>query len=520
MNVYKQILAANLNKLLSLYDTDTVSDTYGYGDREYWGWKTKDFSNATFQGGVHSLAIAIKLDLFKPDQHNYVMGVIHSAILAIKYIQDKNGSVVEAYPRENSFCVTALVAFDVLSAIQHLGHLITEDQRISYFSVIRPLIEFITKNGEEHSIISNHLATGVAAITLWNHLTNASNPRDQQLLQLIYDNQSYEGWYKEYEGADPGYQTLCTYYLYCAYEISSDQTLLESLKRSNIYLNHFVHPDGTIGGLYGSRNTEVYYPGGIIGLADTIKECAGISRDLAPANQHVLPQNIDIGNFIPLLNSYAVAARTYEGTSEAIENCATLALFNKNGNINFPDAGIFIASTEYYFALLNYKKGGTMKVFNKKSKSIDLEDGGLFGELNSGAKISTQYYDSHQRFDDYTIVCKLYKINQSRPNPLNFIILRALGLTVFRFISLGNIFKKFIVHMLMTGKKAIHGTVVRKFEFSNDSIVVYETVSQHLKKNNLKHTGKSKSIHMASSGYYLTQNVNNSKSELVKFIND
>ena len=520
MNVYKQILAANLNKLLSLYDADAVSDTYGYGDREYWGWKTKDFSNATFQGGVHSLAIMLKLGLFKPHEYSYVMRIIDSAILAIEHIQNKNGSVVEAYPRENSFCVTALVAFDVLSAIQHLGTLITEDQRVSYFSVIRPLIEFITKNDEEHSIISNHLATGVAAITLWNHLTNASNPRDQQLLQLIYDSQSDEGWYKEYEGADPGYQTLCTYYLYCAYEISKDQTLLESLKRSNIYLNHFVHPDGTIGGLYGSRNTEVYYPGGIIGLADTIKECAGIARDLAPANQHVLPQNIDIGNFIPLLNSYAVAARTYESTSEAIENCATPSLFNNIGNINFQDAGIFISSTEYYFAILNYKKGGVLKVFNQNSKSIDLEDGGLFGELSSGAKISTQFYDSKQGFTDQTIVCKLYKINQSRPNPVNFILLRALGLTIFRSISLGNIFKKFIVRLLMTGKKAIHGTVIRRFEFRDDSIVVYETVSQNLKNKNLRHTGKSKAIHMASSGYYLNQYMSNSKSELVKFIYD
>ena len=99
MNPYKKILKENLTKLLNLYNTDKYSATYGYGDREFWAWKIKDFSNSTMQGGVHSLAIAIKLGLFeKVEEKKFIFDVIDSAILAIKNIIDKNGSVCEAYP--------------------------------------------------------------------------------------------------------------------------------------------------------------------------------------------------------------------------------------------------------------------------------------------------------------------------------------------------------------------------------------------------------------------------------------
>ena len=68
-------------------------------------------------------------------------------------------------------------------------------------------------------------------------------------------------------GADPGYQTLAIYYLYHAWRLTGNTELLTSLRLSGEFLTYFVHPDGTIGGLYGSRNTEVFYPGGIVAMS-------------------------------------------------------------------------------------------------------------------------------------------------------------------------------------------------------------------------------------------------------------
>ena len=519
MSIYKDILSKNINKLLSLYNTDKFSNTYGYADREYWGWKTKDFTNATLQGGIHSLAIALKLGLFDKVQEKYILEIIDSAILSIEKIKNKNGSVVEAYPNENSFCVTALVAFDLLSAIKHIDTKITKEQKEKYFSIIQPLINFIAIHGEEHAIISNHLATGVAAITLWNYLTKGANNRGKELLRIIYDNQSEEGWYLEYEGADPGYQTLCTYYLFCTYEITKDKELLSSLRKSAKFLSHFIHPDGTIGGLYGSRNTEVFYPAGIIGLSNEIEEFAMLSKYLEPQEQHILPQNIDTGNYIPFLNSYAVAALHYDKNSEVINLSKQKPFYFNEQEKYFQDTGIFLYSNNNYFVIINFKKGGTLKVFDKISNTIDTDDGGLFGVLENGDKFSTQQFDNKIKFENKELIADFYKINESLSNPINFIILRILGLTVFKSVYLGNLFKKFIVNMLMTGKNKVNGQVLRKFKFNEEVIIISEKIVMPNKCQNINHIGKSKAIHMASSGYFTTQNFKNQNSQLVEFIN-
>ena len=517
MNTYKQILKQNIYKLLSLYNTDKFSSTYGYGDREFSGWKTKDFANATLQGGTHSLAIALKLNLFDEKEEKVILDIIDSAILAIDKIRDKNGSAVEAYPRENSFCVTALVAFDILSAINYLENDLNKSVKEKYLAIIEPLIAFITKNGEEHAMISNHLATGVAAIVLWNHLTKDNNTRDQELLQIIYNHQSDEGWYMEYEGADPGYQTLCTYYLNSAYQITKDKRLLESLKKSAKFLSYFIHPDGTVGGLYGSRNTEVYYPAGIVSLSNEIEEFAMIAKFLEPKDQHIMPQNIDIGNYIPLLNAYAIAALKYDEVKNSIENCNKKPFYLKEDEIDFKDTGIYLYSNKNYFALINYKKGGTLKVFDKQTNKLDIEDGGLFGVLIDGTKFSTQQFNDSTTFNNKLIHTDFFKINESSPNPLNFIILRTLALTIFRSVYLGNVFKKFIVNMLMTGKNKIEGNVKREFVFGKDKIIISEKTNMPKDCKNIKHMSKSKAIHMASSGYFISQNFENQNSKLVEF---
>lgn len=502
-NPYLSPLQAAKNRLLNLYDTDPFSPTYGLGDRDYWGWKVKDFANGTYQGGVHGLAAMWKLDLL--ENREFVFPLIDAVMQAIPKVSATNGSVVESYPNEHSFCVSALVALDALRAIELLDDELESGVRSSYLEIIAPLIGFITRHGEEHAIISNHLATGVAAVALWKHLSGETSHRDAELLQIIYDHQSPEGWYREYEGADPGYQTLCTYYLAIAYRLSGDEKLLESLRRSAEFLMHFVHPDGTIGGLYGSRNTEVYYPGGIVALSGKISEFALMAQYLEPRGQHITPDMIDHGNLIPLFNSYALAALEYDTSRLAIEKCERQPFFHMPGERQFDDAGIYLHSTSKYFAIVNYHKGGTLKVFDREETRLDTEDGGIFGELESGERFATQMADETQHFQEQIVRTGFYRLGDSRPGPLNFMILRLLGLSVFRSVTLGNLFKKFIVKLLMTRKKRIDGEAVRRFVFEENQIMIKERITPPKKCVKIGHFGKTKAIHMASSGYYHPQ---------------
>ncbi len=127
-------------------------------------------------------------------------------------------------------------------------------------------------NDETHAFISNHLATGAAALDRWSVLTNceASRRASTSLIDRILSRQHSEGWYVEYQGFDAGYQSLATYYLADIATRSRVPGLGESLERSVEFVSHCVHPDGSFGGYYGSRNTRFYVPGGFHLLASDI----------------------------------------------------------------------------------------------------------------------------------------------------------------------------------------------------------------------------------------------------------
>src|SRR5262249_18504338 len=139
---------------------------------------------------------------------------IDEMVMATRSITARDGSLVEAFPNEKSFCVTALVAFDILFAAEHLASHVESARLAAWRETAAPLIDFIVRNNETHAVISNHLATGVAALTRWTGPgLSATEKRARELLGIILEHQSQEGWYCEYGAADPGYETLGLYYL-------------------------------------------------------------------------------------------------------------------------------------------------------------------------------------------------------------------------------------------------------------------------------------------------------------------
>ena len=59
-NPYFEQVVAVTPRLLSLFDTNPLSKTYGVGDRYRWAWKLIDFGKGTFQGAAHGLARLLK----------------------------------------------------------------------------------------------------------------------------------------------------------------------------------------------------------------------------------------------------------------------------------------------------------------------------------------------------------------------------------------------------------------------------------------------------------------------------
>ena len=74
--------------------------------------------------------------------------------------------------------------------------------------------------------------------------------------------QNEEGWFQEYEGCDLGYQTLTISFLAWIYDINPNEKIKKSLSRAFDFISNFIHPDGSFGGEYGSRNTYCFFPHG------------------------------------------------------------------------------------------------------------------------------------------------------------------------------------------------------------------------------------------------------------------
>ena len=496
-NIFNEVLFYNQSRLINLYNLDPISETYGVGDRKFWAWKTIDFPNSTFQSGVTSLAISIlkrncnDLDFYL----KLIDGIVH----AIGKTSNKNFSLNESFPNENSYCVTALVAFDVLFSIDLLNDVLTPKKKDEYIKIVSPHITYLKEHDEKHAFISNHLATAAAALFFWTHLTKKDEIEYQKILNKIYSKQSSEGWYTEYEGPDIGYQTLCTHYLSTIYLKSRNEQLGDSLKKSLRFIRYFLHPDHTIGGLYASRNTEVYYPGGICALSEHFEDAAIIASHMKVGvenNNTLLPQDIDADNYIPLLNSYAYASLFEETLPK------TAKLFYETPNqINFEKCGIELYSNNNYFSIFNYKKGGVLKIFDLNSNNCVYESGGLMF-YHKNKKLTTQRYNNSITLSfNRTFLFPLYTYKESYPSSFHTIIIRLLSIFFFKSVGLSELFKKVVVKLLMTNKNQTSFKVKMNLEYKSNEVQLTYVLPKILSKSHKIFDQKFKTIHMASSGY-------------------
>lgn len=459
---YLDEIRANLPRLLALVDRDATSDTYGMGDRYYWAWGLIDFGNGTFQGMANGLARLWHHGLWPYDtSKNTFLKRIDSLYRGARKLTRSDGSLEEAFPREGSFCVTALVAFDLLVAYELLSEELDALTKEQWLLIIRPMIMYLKRAEETHAVISNHLATAVAALARWHHLTKDESveARARELLDRILDHQSTEGWFLEYQGADPGYQSLCTYYLADVHKMRPDWHLLEPLRCSIKFLWHFAHPDGSFGGLYGSRCTRFYYPAGILVLADEIPEAAALARFMASSigkQQVVTLSSIDEPNLVPTFNAYCwAAALENRPTIKSSESLLTLPARSATPfHINFPEAGVFIDRGREHYTIIATSKGGV--VYHFATDHAPLINAGIVVRHISGRLGSTQGMAKIQTEKSeglMTVLAPIMPMPKNKPGPWQFLALRFLCMTLFRSYRVREWVKQALVRMLITGGK-------------------------------------------------------------------
>lgn len=517
-NPYLDEIYSVLPRILALFDRDASSLTFGVGDRFYWAWGLIDFGNATFQGAAHGLSRLWQSGLWPyPTKTSTFLRLIGSIFSATKTLTRSDGSLEEAFPREGSYCVTALVAFDLLCTIELLQKYIDDKTIKSWLKIIEPLINYLVNEDESHAFISNHLATATAALVRWDILVQSPSAlsKAKSLLVRILNHQSNEGWFLEYQGADPGYQTLCLYYLSDVQAKRPDWNLLKPLADSISFLSHFAHPDGSFAGLYGSRCTRFYFPGGIVCLSASIPQAKSLSSFMEKSikgKQTVTLSAMDEPNLIPMFNSYVYAAEiseTFDLFSQHMDDISHLALpaFSSVFQRFFEDAGIYIERGIDHYSIISIHKGGIVYHF-KDNKCALINAGVIYKNIATGKQGSSQ---SYSRSNTVTISDSIISVQshihcmtKKWPNALDFVLLRLLSLSLFRIRILRELIKTILVRILIT-KPAKLPVVNTRIINTGYNLSVRDISNRSVSRFTPIPILNFISIHMASQGYWQIQ---------------
>ncbi|SLN29676.1 hypothetical protein [Oceanibacterium hippocampi] len=508
--IYARRIEERLPGLLAGFDGNPASGASGLGDRRYWAWKLSDFANATPQAAVGGLARLLAAGLL-PDgfAEAAMLARIRAAIAATRRIVRPDGSLEEAFPYESSYCVTALVAHEFLVALDLLGERLAVREAV--LDIVAPMIGLLRRADEDHAMISNHLATAAAALYRWEAATGDGNTaKGEQLLGRILERQSREGWFSEYGGADPGYQTLCTDYLAGLHRLRPDLGLAEPLARSLRFLWHFAHPDGSFGGLYGARATRFLYPGGIELMAGEIPEAAalaGFARAGIASHRHVGLAAIDDGNLAPMFNSYALAAVTAAAAPLPGEIPTLPAETATPFRARFDEAGLLVDRGPAHYTIVSWKKGGVCH--HHKGMAPAHVNGGVLARDRRGRLVSTQAYRADGTIeidgDEAVVRAPFTRVPNRLPTPLDFILLRLAALTVMRVAPVRRWIKRRLVRMLISGARGIGAVNERRLRLGPDLTGSDRWPDGAGLTPAPGSGGPFSAIHMASQGYWQAQ---------------
>lgn len=460
-NPYVKTVLENIPKVLSNLDRDKDSLTFGCFDRQHWNYKIRDFSSVILQQNCLSLALLYKNDI----EGNIYFGnknVKEWAIAAMKYwqrVQLKDGSFNEYWPNEHSIPATVFSLFAVAESYKILK---MKDKELT--SAMLRSARWLVKHPEEKAI-NQEIASMAAIYSVYTIvkedwlLKAAEKKRDYVLSRFNAD-----GFFPEYNGADMGYLTVSLNYLCEYYRLSQDKKAEDAIVKTAEFLAYFVHPDGTFGGEYGSRNTEYFLPNGFE-IANKLTDTAGICADKLMAGlNYSVDERYTLHYVMP---SFVSAIFNHQRQKVKAKKMPYEYEFKKY----FKDAGIFVYSDARNYAILSLKKGGVLKVFT--DGKLRVNDCGYkikltekkFGVTNWNGDLNIE-----ELKDGFSIEGSFYLASYLVPTPIKHMALRILALFFgSRIIPL--LKRKFIL-----AEKKMKQKFRREFFFEKDRIFVRDRI--------------------------------------------
>jgi hypothetical protein len=486
-NIYLNLVLNEIPRLLSLLDRNENSPTYGCFDKNYWKYKITDYVNIRFQEACLTLA------LLSQHQNKFlnIKNLKDYSIAAIKFwtkIQNDDGSFNEYMPNEHSHVATVFSTYCVANTCLLLK---IRDQDV--LESLQKAAKWISRNDD--LIVVNHDAGAVATLYSLYELFGKKKYLiwNKDKLKKVLNNQNSEGWFSEYGGADIGYQSFSIYYLADYYKRSGDKTVLNSLNKAVDFFSYFIHPDYSIGGHYGSRETSFVIPDGFeilsvelplaSSIANAIRNSLNFKRIIGP---YSFDDRFLASGVYPYLQAYADYKKT---------KYTELPKDKKEFEKYFKNAGIYVRNTKPFYLIVNLKKGGVMKVFNKEN--LLYNDTGWI--IESPKKLITTNGPSSVNLtkDSIEIKGSFFEHDLKYQTTSTLLMLRFLN-----SIGFFNKTKSFLRKKLVTKIKTRPIKFYRKIIFQNDQIKIIDSFESNEKIKNLALTHNHTYLYSTSTGLY------------------
>ncbi len=388
---YKKIIVDFLPDLSSILKSDKYLNGWEKFNRNCLYYKiNSSFSSPTYPIGAFFLTLLYSKNFEgnnffnKPDIKKHIL----DTIIFWCDLQQKNGLTGSWILKKYNYATTAIICADIADSYSFLKNEIDEKIKHKIINYLlqagHALIKYNDDINQNHNAIAIYALYSIFLVCEEYYKSFIFKVQAEHKLErlLILQNKN-EGWFKNYNGCDPGYLSFMVEYLAKSYNKVHESEIIDLIKKLLEFMSYFCHPDGSFGGEYGCLGSCFLSPVGF-----------EISKKFSPYANFILK------NFYKKINESDFSLNNYQDNlfliNKIIEafSYAEQPLisspqydFTKYTKKYFPDARLGIRRNNNYYFVINMNKGGIFKLFytkkilseNAKNKlnnhpSVDEED--------------------------------------------------------------------------------------------------------------------------------------------------
>lgn len=517
-NTYRSEAALVARQAYARWHRDPGAPSLGSFDRAYWGWKYRDYSDATLQFAVR-LAVA---HARTTGRTSTLPALLEQFVDYCGRIQRRDGSFNQCYPCERA----PGVVYDLLSTlidVRRSPYLTSDRARRTLDGVMRRAVAFAMQVDEHHGEIANHVAE--YAWELLNYAAYAGDERarargGEYLRRLLELFDAGEGWFQEYDGPDPGYQTRTLRFLVKLACLLDRPDLWQVAAQAARFLDAVLMPDGSAHPMLGSRSTALVYPSGFEILAardPSFGSLASRVRSAWEEGRVPLPSWLDFDNAIRLADDALEAAEVAAGAPAPAASVPASGA--ASAVLEFPNAGISVHREADRAVYVGHRLGGVVVVYGRGADgrwTLAYEDSGYVLRADDARAIwVTRMPGKGQREmltpDRVYVRTAFHRSLHDELTPLRLVVLRVLNLTLLRVQWIADAFRRAVVRRLMTSRAPAPVTLVREIAIYPRQITVSDQIVDDrgrlsaARRGSLYRCRRVTGTHMASARYFQEQ---------------